>query len=180
MEGLGFTRDVPGLANVLPGFRTVEQTNLDCPECRRLEVSRIDTGMGSFADLELLPLHDATASLAANESLGLVAPDVLVCGSRICDKLNLGVFVVRPQNSVATANGAIAVGQTSGLARHLNLYSATVAGSSEHVRRCLFVGPNVRHERQAKAKLKAVRSMEGLDLGRSQLFATERTPGGFG
>ena len=55
------------LANVFPGFRSVEQANPGCLQCRGLEVARIDAGMGAFANVEFLPLHDTTAILATDE-----------------------------------------------------------------------------------------------------------------
>ena len=108
-EGLGFTGVWP--LDVFPGVRAIKQKDLDVANGLRTEVPGVDSCPSLGANLLLLPLHDATASLAPDEVLRPSSPVVSVNCTVWCVQCYFGVLVVGPENAIAAAHGAIAVGE---------------------------------------------------------------------
>ena len=100
---------------------------------QRLEIAGIHAGVGVGADSHCLPLHHATAVLAANEFQRLVAPDVIVRCTWLGGERYLGVFVIRPQNAIAATDRAVAVRDVLRLARDVDFDGAAVAGGGWHL-----------------------------------------------
>ncbi len=120
-----------------PGRRPIEQTNSNGLDGAGLEVTRVDPHLAVFLGMGWLPVSDATACAAPDESQRLVTPGVGAGCVTAADDAYLRPLVIRPQGSVAAADRAVAVCEPAWPTRHFDANGSTMAGSGNHAARSL-------------------------------------------
>src|SRR5262249_61795487 len=120
------------LSEEFPGLRAVEQADADVAELYGIEISGVDAHSSTGAPFDALPMRDAAAILAADETQRFVAPAVVLHRATLGDDVDVIGIEVRPTRAVTAADRTVAFRQPPGPSRDLDLHRAPVASAGEH------------------------------------------------
>jgi hypothetical protein len=145
---------------VLPSVCPVQTADPHGIQDAWLEVPRIDSHVVHFSRSHSYPVHDAPAGCAAHKAQRLRPPGVRVSGARPAANPNIGCLVIRPKNTIAPADRAVAVCERARPTWNFDSNCSTVTAAGEH-RIGSPVMPSVRVERRAATDIRPQKPLAG-------------------
>ena len=120
------------LVNVSLGKSAIKSANTDCPELRRVEVSSVYSHSLAALGNNGFPVRHAAANIAPHELQCFAAPGVCGCRPNFNSYFDFGLLEIRPKCSIAAADRTIAIGQSPGSTRNLDLHRPAMTACFQH------------------------------------------------